>query len=155
MSDATINQRAIPRRATTSAGKSTYRGPKDLVKLERQALTNALSGLSTMNYQAILQGFVAKGIAADNIKPRENVFTFHAWCGAGRVVRKGEHGVQICTYVPRDVTDKATGEVKTLRMPRTATVFHIDQTDPLPARVEADEQGESRQPPLPMPKATQ
>jgi len=121
----------------TMAGRKRYDGPKDLIKLERQALTNALSGMSTMNYQAILQGFAAKGIAAENIKPRENVFTFHAWCGAGRVVRKGEHGVQICTYVPREVTDKATGEVKTLRMPRTATVFHIDQTGPLPAVQEA------------------
>ena len=133
MADTSKGQRASLRRAKTVAGKSPYRGPKNLIKLERQALTNALSGMSTMNYQAIIQGFVAKGIAAENIKPRENVFTFHAWCGAGRVVRKGEHGVQICTFVPRDVMDKATGEVKTLRLPRTATVFHIDQTDPLPA----------------------
>ena len=138
MADTSQGQRASLRRAKTVAGKSHYRGPKDLIKLERQALTNALSGMSTLNYQAIIQGFVAKGIAAENIKPRENVFTFHAWCGAGRVVRKGEHGVQICTNVPRDVTDKATGEVKTLRLPRMATVFHVDQTDPLPAVPEVE-----------------
>ena len=133
MADTFKGKGATSRRTKALTRKSPYQGPKDLIKLERQALTNALSGMSTMNYQTIIQGFVAKGIAAENIKPRENVFTFHAWCGAGRVVRKGEHGVQICTYVPRDVTDKATGEVKTLRMPRTATVFHLDQTEPLPA----------------------
>ena len=36
----------------TMAGRKRYDGPKDLIKLERQALTNALSGMSTMNYQA-------------------------------------------------------------------------------------------------------
>ena len=102
-------------------------------QLGREALHNATSRDSTMNYAAIIQGFVAMAIPIEDIKPRENVFTFKAWRGMGRTVRKGQHGVPICTFVPRSVTDKETGEVKEIRMPRQTTVFHITQTEPLEA----------------------
>ena len=85
-----------------NGGKTTPRERKhhELLALEREALTNAVSGQSTMNYRAIVDGFVAMGIEIDDIRPRENIFTFHAWCGLGRCVRKGQHGVSICTFVP-------------------------------------------------------
>ena len=44
-----------------------------------QALRNATSGQSFMNYEGIYSGFQAMGIPADDIKPRVNVFTFNAW----------------------------------------------------------------------------
>ncbi|MDP2367190.1 hypothetical protein [Rhodoferax sp.] len=103
----------------------------DLIALERKALVNALSGQSTMNYRAIIDGFRAKGVAIEDIKPRENVFTFHAWCGVGRCVKRGEHGVKVCTYVPMTRTDPDSGEISSFRSPKQTTVFHISQTEPL------------------------
>ena len=119
-----MNMTAAPQQtATNGSGSSNasanrYTGKRDLIALEREALTNAVSGQSTMNYQAIISGFMEKGVAREDIKPRENVFTFHAWFGVGRCVRKGEHGVKICTYVPRQTIDKVTGEITTGRMPK-------------------------------------
>lgn len=105
--------------------------PHDLITLGRKALINALSGQSTMNYRAILDGFAAKGVAMDDIKPRENVLTFHAWCSVGRCVKRGEHGVKICTFVPMTRADSQTGEISSFRGPKQTTVFHISQTEPL------------------------
>lgn len=114
-----------------NGGKTAPRERKhhELLALEREALTNAVSGQSTMNYRAIVDGFVAMGIEIDDIRPRENIFTFHAWCGLGRCVRKGQHGVSICTFVPMTKIDPGTGEVKSFRAPRQTTVFHISQTE--------------------------
>lgn len=97
--------------------------------LQREALTNALSGQSTMNYQAIMDGFTAKGIPLADIQPRLNIFTYTAWGWMGRTVRKGERGVKVCTFVPYRVRDKDTGDPKTVSMPRQTTVFHISQTE--------------------------
>ena len=97
----------------------------------QESLTRAVSGQSVANYSAIFEGFMAKGIAIEDIKPRENVFTFNAWKALGRVVRKGEHGVKAVTFVPvsgkqeTETSDKSAG----YRMPRTVTVFHVSQTD--------------------------
>ena len=100
--------------------------------IDQQALANATSNISMTNYPAIIAGFVAKGIPVDQIKPRENVFTFNAWRALGRTVCKGEHGVQIHTWVPMSKKDPDTGESKSIgRKPRTTTVFHIMQTDKL------------------------
>jgi antirestriction protein ArdC len=77
---------------------------------------------------------VAKGIAEDDIKPRKNVFTFNAWKALGRSVKRGEHGVNVvtfieCTGVERD---PASGEEEQVsyRRPWTTTVFHVSQTEP-------------------------
>jgi antirestriction protein ArdC len=81
---------------------------------------------------------VAKGIPADDVRPRENVFTYHAWRALGRQVRRGEHGVKVVTFV--EVREKAPSESPTDataparrsgRRPWTATVFHLSQTDPV------------------------
>jgi len=102
---------------------------------ERQAesLSRAISGRSLSNYPAIITGFMDRGIPEDQIRPRENVFTYNAWKALGRQVRKGEHGVKVLTFVDMDKTEKdsETGktEVKHFSRPRSTTVFHITQTD--------------------------
>jgi hypothetical protein len=58
-------------------------------EMQAEALANARAGQSVMNYAAIFEGFMARGIVEANIKPRENVFTFHAWKALGRSVKKG------------------------------------------------------------------
>ena len=98
-----------------------------------EALSRALSNQSLSNYPAIFRGFIERGIAESEIHPRENVFTYQAWRALGRQVKRGEHGVRICTYIPIDTKEKDsdTGEVtvKTSSRPRMTTVFHITQTD--------------------------
>ena len=128
----------------------TSRQPRSQDKADQlasEALHNATSRESTMNYGAIIQGFVAMHIPVADIKPRENVFTFNAWRGLGRSVSKGQHGVPICTFVPRRVTDKKTGEVTETRMPRQTTVFHITQTELL--TVSASQPAGASMPPTP------
>ena len=101
-------------------------------EIAQEALTRARHGNALTNLPAIYQGFVEKGIPENEILPRENVLTYHAWRAVGRQVRKGEHGVKICTWVPMEKTEKTEEgktEVVTFKRPRTATVFHISQTD--------------------------
>jgi hypothetical protein len=100
-------------------------------ELQREALSKAVQGQSMSNYPTIFQGFAAKGIPETEIKPRENVFTFNAWRALGRTVRRGEHGVKVCTIVTRSKENKETGKEETVSMPWTTTVFHVSQTEPL------------------------
>ena len=101
-------------------------------ELQAEALTRATSSQSLTNYPTIFEGFLAKGIPEDQILPRENVFTYHAWRALGRQVRKGEHGVQVLTWVPmrsqKAVSDdNPSGTIG--RRPKSSTVFHVSQTD--------------------------
>lgn len=104
-------------------------------QIRQEALDRAQHGQSLTNYPAIIAGFLEKGIPEADILPRENVFTFQAWKALGRVVRRGEHGVKVHTFVPmgKDEKDDETGEVKhkAWKAARTTTVFHVSQTDPL------------------------
>jgi hypothetical protein len=98
--------------------------------IQQEALTRAVTGQKLTNYAAIFDGFADKGIAMDDIKPRENIFTFNAWKALGRTVRKGEHGVKVVTVI--ECTKKlGEGIELPVTKPRTTTVFHISQTDPL------------------------
>jgi hypothetical protein len=98
----------------------------DKQAIQSEALSKAVSGQSLTNYPSIIQGFIDKGIAPDNIRPRENVFTFNAWKALGRSVRKGEHGVKVLTFIV--TKDKTTDQVNGKR-PWSTTVFHVTQTD--------------------------
>ena len=101
------------------------------IEIQTQALSNARNNQALTNYPAIFSGFLDKGIAEAEILPRVNVFTFHAWKALGRSVRKGEHGVKVCTFVPIAAkVDATTGIVvrSAGRAPRMTTVFHISQT---------------------------
>ena len=97
-----------------------------------EALSRARSGQSFANYQTIIEGFMAKGIAPADITPRVNVLTFHAWKALGRSVKKGEHGVKVLTFVEcekkTDAQDPQSARVS-VRKPKATTVFHISQTE--------------------------
>ena len=110
-------------------------------EMQQEALSRAVGGQSLTNWPAIIHGFVAKGIPADDIRPRENVFTYRAWQALGRQVRRGEHGVKATTFVAigsdsapdDDAPDGRPEKRRRGRRPWTATVFHVSQTDPIPA----------------------
>lgn len=91
---------------------------------QQDALLRARSGNSALNYQAILSGFMAKGIPSSEIIPRENVLTYNAWQAINRQVRKGEKGVKVVSWIK--IIDKTGAE--TMR-PTSATVFHLSQTE--------------------------
>lgn len=114
-----------------NATVSTGQRQDKVLQSRQEALSRALSGQSLSNFPAIFQGFTAKGIAECEIKPRENVFTFEAWKALGRVVRRGEHGVKVVTFIEcaSKEIDPDTGERKISGRPWTTTVFHISQTD--------------------------
>lgn len=105
--------------------------------MQAEALHRAESGPSVANFAAIFEGFQAKGIPMDEISPRENVFTYNAWLAKNRQVRKGEKGVKIVTWIPISAKtgtgSESTAAAKKSRgmFPRSATVFHISQTDPV------------------------
>ena len=117
----------------SSASESTIYPKSNVSESRQEALRRAVSGQSFSNFPAIFQGFAAKGIPESEIKPRENVFTFNAWKALGRVVRRGEHGVKVTTFIDSKSKeiDQDTGESKTIRRPWITTVFHISQTEPL------------------------
>jgi N-terminal domain of anti-restriction factor ArdC len=100
-------------------------------KLQSRALAKARGGQSTCNYRAILEGFMAMGVGAEEILPRVNVLTFHAWKALGRCVSKGHHGVKVTTFIPVTKTEAHTGKTTGGSMPRVTTVFHISQTEKL------------------------
>ena len=114
-------------------------------QIQHEALSRAASGQSLANWPAILAGFTAKGIPESDVRPRENVFTYHAWRALGRQVRRGEHGVKVVTFVSTDRgaaetadagaadgdADKSEARKRGGRRPWTATVFHVSQTDPI------------------------
>jgi hypothetical protein len=114
-------------------------------QIQQEALSRAVTGQALTNWPAILHGFMAKGIPEHEIRPRENVFTYHAWRALGRQVRRGEHGVKVVTFVTtkgkEDKDGVATNDLDEtdkpqrggVRRPWTATVFHVSQTDPIEA----------------------
>jgi len=99
-------------------------------EIAAESLARARNGQSMANYAAIFEGFAAKGIAASEIEPRVNVLTYNAWRAIGRQVRRGEHGVKVCTFIEVDGKESPDGtESSGYRMPKTTTVFHVTQTD--------------------------
>src|SRR5258708_26948837 len=104
-------------------------------EMQAEALAKARDGQTMTNYPAIFAGFIEKGIPEYEIKPRENVFTFHAWKALGRSVKKGEHGVKVMTFIvcqPKTSADAPAGApiAPGYRRPWTTTVFHVSQTEP-------------------------
>jgi antirestriction protein ArdC len=97
--------------------------------IQVEALDRAKHGQSMSNYGLIFEGFAAKGIPEDQVEPRVNVFTYEAWRAQGRQVRKGEHGVRVCTFVEMSKQDEGEAEPHSWRSPRATTVFHVSQTD--------------------------
>lgn len=101
-------------------------------ELATQALSNATHSDSFANYPAIFEGFMGKGLPAQDIEPRVNVFTYNAWRALGRQVRKGEHGIKIITWIVVDPKDNGDGTATDgYRKPHSTTVFHVSQTEAL------------------------
>ena len=102
-------------------------------QIQNEALSRAVNPFGSLsNFPAIIQGFIAKGISPDDIKPRENCFTFNAWRALGRTVKRGEHGVRVVTFRHEDIKEEkpdGTTELKIKSRPWYATVFHVSQTE--------------------------
>ncbi len=100
-------------------------------QMQHEALSRARGNESVANFPAIFQGFAEKGIAEDDIEPRVNVLTFQAWRALGRTVKRGERGVHILTWIACEKKDDAGEVIDTFKRPKSATVFHISQTQEL------------------------
>jgi antirestriction protein ArdC len=105
---------------------------------DEASLARARASQSMMNYETIISGFAAMGVKPEEITPRVNVLTFKAWKACGRTVKKGEHGVRVCTFVQPKAKDVSQpqqgsdeGSAKRRTMPWYTTVFHISQTEAL------------------------
>lgn len=110
--------------------KRTRRTPEERAALALESLHRAQNG-SSSNDTAVIVQFAARGIDAT---PRVDVFTYRAWQAAGRQVRRGERGERIIVWIPVAPSrsalakdPKASGGM----MPKSTTVFHISQTDPI------------------------
>lgn len=102
----------------------------------QEALTRATTSQAMTNLPTIYAEFMDRGIPEADIIPRVNIFTYAAWQALGRQVRKGEHGVRILTYISKPgQRDADHPETVTpgYKFPRGVTVFHISQTDAIPA----------------------
>lgn len=94
-----------------------------------ESMHRAENGAPCQNDVIVAEHFAALGIIAT---PRVDVFTYRIWQAKGRQVRKGEHGCKITTWRQSTKTDPETGETTTgRRWPKSCTVFHISQTDPV------------------------
>ena len=61
-----------------------------------------------------------------------DIFTFRRWRAQGYVVRKGEHGTTITTWIPTSTRNKTEGEEQpTRRRPKRAVVFCRHQVEPI------------------------
>lgn len=106
------------------------RTSEQTIEMQQAALARARSTTSLGNWMTVINGFIEKGIAKEDITPGGNVLTYNAWQALGRQVRKGEHGVQVMTWIPVTKKAEAAGEDdSTFRRPKSATVFHESQTD--------------------------
>ena len=100
----------------------------DKSQIQNEALARARGNESAANYPAIFAEFMERGIPEHDIRPRENIFTFHAWRALGRTVKKGEHGVRVVTWISCNKKDDDGEITETYRRPKSATVFHVSQT---------------------------
>jgi len=119
--------RMIPSQALTVSQMMTP--PKILQQAYERAVTND----STSNYEAIREGFAAKGIAPEDIEPRVNVLTAKAWEYKGRKVLNAEinNGVRIKTRIPVEIEvdgDEGEKETKKINKRSRTVVYHISQT---------------------------
>ncbi len=130
---ATATATATAKNSAQESSKPMVEGKKATKKDEIQttALKNAVTGQSLTNYKAIFEGFADMGIDPAEIVPRENVFTFNAWKALGRVVKKGQHGVKVFTFIECDKKQDEAGEFPKIPVKKCkqTTVFHISQTE--------------------------
>lgn len=134
-----MNNRYNPLAAVPSARPSKRTRavkPRPSSSSQDNALNRIQAYESQGNYPSVYEGFMAKGIPREDIQPRVNVLTFNAWKALGRIVKKGEHGVRICTIIPlpdKSEVDPVSGAVRVITRSRRriVTVFHLSQTEKL------------------------
>ena len=97
--------------------------------IQEAALRRAEDNSSVANEVSVIEQFVDRGLDADDVLPRVNVLTYNAWRAKGRQVRRGERGVRITTWIPVE-RKTPSGKVKDGVRPKSASVFHVSQTDP-------------------------
>uniref|UniRef100_A0A6M3ITI8 N-terminal domain-containing protein n=1 Tax=viral metagenome TaxID=1070528 RepID=A0A6M3ITI8_9ZZZZ len=107
--------------------------PTKKVESPQQALARIKAGARpSSNWNLIFTELQARGIPVEEIKPFENVLTFKAWLALGRVVKKGEHGVNIPVSLKDNSPDSQQTDDDPEHINRkrwvTAQVFHISQT---------------------------
>jgi hypothetical protein len=108
-----------------------------------EALQRAQSAIGPRKSDAqVLQHFCAAGIPLDDIVPRVNCLTYHAWLAKGRRVRKGA-GAGACTltvFIPTGASKRKPGESDSAYERRASKggkrlhytrVYHESQTDAL------------------------
>lgn len=96
------------------------------------------------NDALVIMAFAERGIDPDQIDPRHNVLTFHAWKALGRSVAKGAISVRVQTWIPTRGSqaseepapdDAPEGNDQPKRRgggmrPKLAYLFHESQTIP-------------------------
>jgi hypothetical protein len=107
----------------------------DDIQKFNDALRRALNQKPGANDLAAIIAFEGAGLK--NVQPRVNVLTFNAWKACGRSVLAGQHSVRVGVitnkpYQTKNDLGEETGEVCFRRVPGTAYLFHISQTQPDP-----------------------
>ena len=90
-----------------------------------EALSRAIGTIQSQNDSVVEMHYAAQGIHAT---PRVDVFTSNAWQALGRQVRKGEHGCRLTVWI--HPSPSATNK-EPKPFPKSTTVFHVSQTDPI------------------------
>ena len=121
-----------PKQPDAPKAKKPSKGSRRRKVNAQEALDRIQQNPSEANYAAVIAGFAERGILAEDIIPKENVFTFNAWKAKGRRVKKGEHSLKILTWVPikskgTEAEEGKEGKEGKLRPSRCA-LFHISQT---------------------------
>ncbi len=93
-------------------------------KTNFDALNRARNNTSAINEAIVIDHFSRLGLT--DIRPRQNVLSYHAWQALGRQVAKNATGCMITTRLPiKDDEDKTK-----FLIPKGVPVFHILQTVP-------------------------
>ena len=119
-----------PRKPTRKGARRRKRSKEAGVSAQ-DALARIENSQSVANYGHVIAAFQKRGIPAEEIHPKENVFTFTEWPAKGRHVRKGEKGVSVVTWIPtKSKQSDENGEPIMRTRPVRSSLFHISQTDP-------------------------
>lgn len=89
-----------------------------------ESLSRAIGTLQSQNDSVVEMHYAAQGIVAT---PRVDTFTYNAWQALGRQVRKGEHGCRLTVWIHPAATEGKESKP----FPKSTTVFHVSQTDPI------------------------
>lgn len=119
--------------AFTRYRKRTRGGNNTSTESAADALARIQASENESNFPAVVSAFVARGIPADQVLPRENVFTYRAWQGKGRQVKRGEKSVKIDVWIEYEKKTEGGEKGEKARARRSVAVFHVSQTEEIKA----------------------